>query len=175
MYRPSKTIWTHRRFICCGHGWHQMMSVCMFVWVGGERGVGHTSLNPPRGTSRPCQRVTWVMSDACFFSFPVQAGKVWVPRRARTHAKVLASVCVQGCVGFREHLSSVRLLADAAAAAAAGEGVSQWGESIDTTKVQIKNLLTVLWVPNGFPPVWSLWGAGREVYIHKYYKWLSHT
>lgn len=40
MCRPSETICTHRRFICCGRGWHQMMSVCMFARAGGEMRVG---------------------------------------------------------------------------------------------------------------------------------------
>lgn len=36
-------IWSQTEFIYCGHGWHQMMSVWMFVWVG--RGGGHQT-NP---------------------------------------------------------------------------------------------------------------------------------
>lgn len=35
-------IWSQTEFIYCGHGWHQMMSVWMFVWVG--RGGGDTRL-----------------------------------------------------------------------------------------------------------------------------------
>lgn len=89
-------------------------------------------------------------------------------------------MCVQGCVAFESTSHRPRLLA--AAAAAAGEGVSQWGESIDTTKVPIKNLLTVLLVPNGFLRCGACEESvmrhthiniTNELVIHKYYEGFS--
>lgn len=113
------------------------------------------------------------MSDAFFFP---SASWESVSSTTHTHTKVLASVCVQGCVAFESTSHRPRLLA---AAAAAGAGVSQWGESIDTTKVPIKNLLTVLLVPNGFLRCgaceesvmrYTYINITNELVIHKHYE-----
>lgn len=148
--------------------------VSVYVCVGrrGEGG-GTNQPKPLRGISRPCQRVTWVMSDAFFFP---SASWESVSSTTHTHTqKVLACVCVQGCVAFENTSHWPRLLA----AAAAGEGVLQWGQSIDTTKVPIKNLLTVLLVPNSFLRCgayeesvmrYTYINITNELVIHKYYE-----
>lgn len=153
--------------------------VSVYVCVGWrEEGGGTHQPKPPRGTSWLCQRVTWVMSDACFFFSQCKLGKCEF-HDTHTHKSSCQRVCSGLCGILRAPLIGPSAGCWLLAAAAAGEGVSQWGESIDTTKVQIKNLLMVLWVPNGF----LRWGACEELVvrytyinitndlvIHKYYE-----